>query len=73
MPGGDLEDFAKDIPAIAVGCLGGLAAGVGLGGGITFLLDGFASDIWMFVMPHSMLAMMVMGGWSLPSLVSRSE
>jgi hypothetical protein len=54
-----------------LGCAGGLVAGLGLGGGITYLLDGFASDIWLFVLPHSMLAMMVMGGWSLPSLMSK--
>ncbi len=65
------DDFGQDIPAIALGCAGGLVAGLGLGGGITYLLDGFASDIWLFVLPHSMLAMMVMGGWSLPSLMSK--
>lgn len=73
MPGSDGESFAADVPAIAVGCVGGLIAGLGFGCGVTYLLDGFASDIWVFVVPHSMLAGMVMGGWTLPSLMSPGE
>lgn len=67
------ENFRHDGPAIALGCVAGLAAGAAFGAGVVLALDGFASDMWIFVVPHSMLAMMMMGGWTLPSLLDRGN
>ena len=58
---------------IALGCLVGLLAGIGLGGGIVLLLDGFESDMWVIVMPHTILSMVAMGAWAMPSLFSRED
>lgn len=65
------EGGVSDAPAIAIGCVVGLVLGAGFGAMLVTLLDDLGSDTWMIVMMHSMLAMMVMGGWTAPSLMSR--
>jgi hypothetical protein len=63
----------SDAQAALIGCGVGLLGGAALGGITVVLLDGFLSDIWLIVVLHTMLAMMVMGGWTAPSLLTKSE
>ena len=67
------EEPVSEGQAIGLGCLVGLLAGIGLGGGIVLLLDGFESDMWVIVMPHTILSMVAMGAWAMPSLFSRED
>lgn len=67
------ESLSSEIPAIALGCIFGLFAGAGLGGCFIGLLGCEQVEMRMIVMLHSSLAMMIMGGWTAPSLLPRTE
>jgi len=60
-----------DGPAIALGCVVGLIGGALLGGLFLVLLGETLSEVSLILVLHTMLAMMVMGGWTAPSLLPR--
>jgi hypothetical protein len=63
----------SDGNAMAVGSLAGFVAGTGLGAGIVFMLGTFSIGIALIVILHTSVAMMLMGGWTAPSLLPRDE
>ena len=65
--------FSGDGRSIALGCIVGLVGGLGLGLCIVVLLGGFTQETSMIVVMHTSLAMMIMGGWTAPSLMPESE
>lgn len=67
------EESSSDVQAAMIGCGVGLLGGAALGGGTIVILGGSFSELSMIVLIHTMLAMMVMGGWTAPSLLSKSE
>ena len=67
------EQSVSEVYAISLGCIIGLLIGVILGRVIVVLLGDSLSGMWIIVMLHTMLAMMVMGGWTAPSLMPRNE
>ena len=67
----DESEAVSDGPAIALGCIVGLIAGAVFGGVMLVLLGDTLSDVSLIVVLHTMLAMMAMGGWTAPSLLSR--
>lgn len=67
------EQVQHDGLAIALGCLAGLVAGAALGGGLMMMLGDDLSGMGVIVMVHSILAMMVMGGWTAPSLLTPAK
>jgi hypothetical protein len=62
-----------DGPAIALGCVVGLIGGALLGGLFLVLLGETLSEVSLILVLHTMLAMMVMGGWTAPSLLPRES
>lgn len=63
----------NEISAIGLGSAVGFVAGAGLGGGITVLMGGYSLDVTLIVVLHTAVAMMLMGGWTAPSLLPREE
>jgi len=63
----------SEAAAIACGSAAGLLAGAGFGGAIIILLGGFSLDVALIVILHTAVAMMLMGGWTAPSLLPRDE
>lgn len=62
---------ASEGQTIALGIGVGLLAGALLGGVLLVLLGDTLSDVSLILVLHTMLAMMLMGGWTAPSLLSR--
>jgi hypothetical protein len=63
----------SDGQAIALGCIVGLIAGAMFGVLLLVLLGDTLSDVSLILVFHTMLAMMVMGGWTVPSLLPRES
>jgi hypothetical protein len=59
--------------AVLGGSVAGLLAGIGLGGLIVVLSGNFSLVTALIVVIHAAAAMMLMGGWSAPALLSRDE
>jgi hypothetical protein len=73
MPPTDAESSMHDVSAAALGCLAGVLMGGGLGACIVVLLGNSSPGMSAIVMLHSVLAMVVMGAWTAPSLLRPQE
>ena len=67
------QEPLSDGKAVLYGSLTGLALGVGLGAIIVLLSGNYSLATAVIVVVHSAIAMMLMGGWSAPALLSRNE
>lgn len=73
MPPTDAESTLHDVSAVALGCLAGVLAGGALGGCIVVLLGDSSPGMSAIVVLHTVLAMVVMGAWTAPSLLRAEE
>lgn len=63
-------DYSTDIGKIATGGAGGFICGAALGAGVALMLGSSSGVVWGLLILHSGLAMMAMGAWVAPSLLS---
>lgn len=63
-------DYSTDIGKIAAGGAGGFICGAALGAGVALMLGSSSGVVWGLLILHSGLAMMAMGAWVAPSLLS---
>jgi hypothetical protein len=62
----------SEIKAVAIGVGAGVVSGLGLGLTFILLLGCQQPEMQLITMVHSVLAMVVMGAWTLPALVRSS-
>ena len=69
----DERKSLSDGGAVVAGSVAGLLGGLGLGGIIVVLAGNFSLVTALIVVVHAAAAMMLMGAWSAPALLSRNE
>jgi hypothetical protein len=61
----------NEIAAIGLGAFIGLVSGLGLGTCFIYLLGCHQPEMQLITIVHTVLAMLVMGGWTVPSMLRR--